>query len=75
MNLSEEEAKDDIGEEKKEEAKEEKKEEEEEEYKVEEEFTDKGLKMENGVIVLTNQNFDEIVQSREIILVEFYAPW
>ena len=49
--------------------------EEEEEYKVEEEYTNKGLKMENGVIVLNNNNFDEVVKSKEIILVEFYAPW
>ena len=31
--------------------------------------------MENGVIVLNNNNFDEVVKSKEIILVEFYAPW
>ncbi len=64
------------GEETKEEKKEEpKKEEEEDEYEVKEEVTDKGLKMENGVLVLTHDNFEEVVRTKEIILVEFYAPW
>ena len=57
------------------EEKKEDKKEEEDEYKIEEEYTNKGLKMENGVIVLNNNNFDEVVKSKEIILVEFYAPW
>ena len=61
-------------EEKKEKKKDEKKE-EREKYEVNEEFTDKGIKMENGVIVLNLKNFDEVVKSKEIILVEFYAPW
>jgi len=30
---------------------------------------------EDGVLVLKNENFDEIVKEAELILVEFYAPW
>lgn len=30
---------------------------------------------ENGVLVLTNDNFDNVVYSKDIVLVEFYAPW
>ncbi|XP_071500821.1 protein disulfide-isomerase A4-like [Diadema antillarum] len=29
----------------------------------------------DGVLVLDANNFDEVVNSKEIILVEFYAPW
>jgi len=33
------------------------------------------IKVEEDVYVLTNDNFDLIVLSKPIILVEFYAPW
>lgn len=37
--------------------------------------TEEGAEIDNGVIVLTDDNFDEVVDNRGIILVEFYAPW
>jgi Thioredoxin len=30
---------------------------------------------ENDVLVLTKANFDNAVYTKDIILVEFYAPW
>ena len=33
------------------------------------------VKEENGVLVLTSKNFDEVINDKDIILVEFYVSW
>ena len=30
---------------------------------------------ENGVLILTDQNYDDMVAKYDNLLVEFYAPW
>lgn len=36
---------------------------------------DAEVKDENGVLVLTNSNFDTFIEGKDTVLVEFYAPW
>ncbi|KAM4718422.1 protein disulfide-isomerase A4 [Anableps anableps] len=36
---------------------------------------DTEVKEENGVLVLTNSNFDTFIEGKDTVLVEFYAPW
>ncbi|XP_028289856.1 protein disulfide-isomerase A4 [Gouania willdenowi] len=36
---------------------------------------DTEVKEENGVVILTDGNFDTFVEGKDTVLVEFYAPW
>lgn len=37
--------------------------------------SDDEIKKEEGVLVLTEKNFDTAITDNEYVLVEFYAPW
>ena len=39
------------------------------------EGAEEDVKEDNGVLILTTNNFDKVVNDKDIILVEFYAPW
>lgn len=36
---------------------------------------DTEVKEENGVLVLTDNNYDTFIEGKDTVLVEFYAPW
>lgn len=36
---------------------------------------DTEVKEENGVLVLTDGNFDTFIEGKDTVLLEFYAPW
>lgn len=36
---------------------------------------DTEVKEENGVLVLTDGNFDTFMEGKDTVLIEFYAPW
>lgn len=36
---------------------------------------DTEVKEENGVLILTDSNFDTFIEGKDTVLVEFYAPW
>ncbi|XP_034717427.1 protein disulfide-isomerase A4 isoform X2 [Etheostoma cragini] len=46
-----------------------------EEVEEEEEDDSTEVKEENGVLVLTNSNYDTFMEGRDTVLIEFYAPW
>ncbi|XP_053715667.1 protein disulfide-isomerase A4 isoform X1 [Synchiropus splendidus] len=46
-----------------------------EEDSDDEEDDDTEVKDENGVLVLTDGNFDTFMEGKDTVLVEFYAPW
>lgn len=41
----------------------------------EEDEDDTEVKEENGVVVLTDGNFETFMEGKDTVLVEFYAPW
>ncbi|KAG5850151.1 hypothetical protein ANANG_G00079170 [Anguilla anguilla] len=49
--------------------------EEEEEEEEEEDDEDTEVKDENGVLILTDNNFDTFIEDKDTVLLEFYAPW
>ncbi|CAB1349914.1 unnamed protein product [Coregonus sp. 'balchen'] len=53
----------------------EKEEEEEDDDEDEDKADGTEVKNENGVLVLNDDNFDMFMEGKDIVLVEFYAPW
>nr|XP_061810161.1 protein disulfide-isomerase A4-like isoform X1 [Nerophis lumbriciformis] len=49
--------------------------EEDSDEQEEDEDDDTEVKEENGVLVLTDANFDTFIEGKDTVLVEFYAPW
>uniref|UniRef100_A0A672GGU9 Protein disulfide-isomerase A4 n=1 Tax=Salarias fasciatus TaxID=181472 RepID=A0A672GGU9_SALFA len=49
--------------------------EEEDEDDDDEEEDDTEVKEENGVLILTDGNFETFMEGKDTVLVEFYAPW
>lgn len=41
----------------------------------EEDEDDTEVKEENGVVILTDGNFETFMEGKDTVLVEFYAPW
>lgn len=41
----------------------------------EDDADDTEVKEENGVLVLTDENFETFMEGKDTVLVEFYAPW
>ncbi|TMS08880.1 Protein disulfide-isomerase A4 [Larimichthys crocea] len=50
-------------------------EEDSDEEEDDEEEDDTEVKEENGVLVLTDSNYDTFIEGKDTVLVEFYAPW
>ncbi|XP_003967904.2 protein disulfide-isomerase A4 [Takifugu rubripes] len=50
-------------------------EEESDDEEEEEDDDDTEVKEENGVLVLTDGNYDTFMEGKDTVLVEFYAPW
>lgn len=49
--------------------------EEDSDEEEEDEEDDTEVKEENGVLVLTDSNYDTFIEGKDTVLVEFYAPW
>ncbi|XP_067861717.1 protein disulfide-isomerase A4 [Heptranchias perlo] len=49
--------------------------EEEEDDDDDDDYDDESVKEENGVLVLTDANYDSFIADKDIVLIEFYAPW